>query len=124
VPDIRERLKRNAFRVRHVDKPFLGYFSGMNAYAAKSLKIPYPYKTNTVVVAKGLSKQEERRTIEHEKREATLMRKGQSYRQAHANTLLIMGDKKEKDAAFKDSDRNIEKAREQLQHERMKFIER
>ena len=91
-------------RVQHVDKPFLGYFTGMNAHAAKSLGIQYPYDKNTVVVVKGLSKREEKNTIEHEKREVKLMRSGQTYRQAHAHTLLAMGEYKERDAAFRNSD--------------------
>jgi hypothetical protein len=96
----------------HTKKPFLGYFDGMNYYAAKSLGTPYPYGKNTVVVKEGMSKQRDDWTRKHEKTEAGLMKKGKSYRQAHAETLLTMGDYKSKEAALRDSDRMIKKAKD------------
>jgi hypothetical protein len=99
------------FRIRRVEKPFLGYFAGMNAYAAESLNVPFPYDKNTLAIVKGLPKAKEKWLIEHERKEVLMMRQGIPYREAHAKTLIAMGDYKREDAALRDSDRMIVQAK-------------
>ena len=63
---------------------------GLNCYAARDLRIPYPYPCSTVLVARGLTKTGDRETVLHEKLEAEIMRTTRlPYRRAHKLTETI-----------------------------------
>jgi hypothetical protein len=96
----------------------IGKFGGMNHYAAKALGLPYPYGKDTVGVFEGEYKKkypdgtnqgewtEKHETIEADKlskldREPTL----EDYKQAHAETLVEMGDAKNMEEALRDSEK-------------------
>lgn len=74
------------FRVRLVKRIPKGYV-GMNYYAARSLRIPFPYPKKTILVRRDLGKRARERTILHEKVEYELMKRGLSYRKAHKIAL-------------------------------------
>jgi hypothetical protein len=70
-------------KVKFVGKKFKGGFVGMNYFAAKELKIPFPYKKETVVIWKRLPPKAIVHTIAHERAEFSLMKSGKKYHEAH-----------------------------------------
>lgn len=70
------------FKVKYITHIPQG-FIGMNFYAARELCIDFPYPDNFILILKGMSKDKTKRTIMHEKIEATLMFKGMKYHEAH-----------------------------------------
>lgn len=58
-------------------------YVGMNCYAAKELNVSFPFNCDTVAVYSRLGSKERNLTIEHEKLEAKLMKKGMKYKEAH-----------------------------------------
>ena len=71
------------FKIVYVDNIPQG-FIGMNYYASKELGIPFPHKKNLIWILKGMPEGRTRRTINHEKTEATLMKmRKYPYHKAH-----------------------------------------
>lgn len=94
-----------------IDRRPKGHFSGMNWYAARSLRVPFPYGRNDIIIVGSLPKADRERVMMHERIESAYMKQGVSYRVAHAQTLLDMGDSKDVKEALKDADRNLKAAR-------------
>lgn len=69
--------------VKHIPRGYVG----MNYYAARSLRIPFPHSKKTILVRRDLGKGARKRTIFHEKIEYELMKRGLSYREAHKIAL-------------------------------------
>jgi hypothetical protein len=70
------------FKIVYVKTIPEGYI-GMNYWAAKELKIPFPNKKYLIWIKKGMSRSMAETTIQHEKIEAVLMKKGMKYHKAH-----------------------------------------
>ena len=78
------------FKIQYTDKKFKYGYIGMNAYAAKHLKIPFNYKKpkSKIVIYRHLPKDVRVNTIRHERIEAYLMKnKHYSYPRAHKIAL-------------------------------------
>jgi hypothetical protein len=99
-------------KVVYVDRKIAGFW-GMNAYAARALGIKkhFPYDDNTIAVLKRAEPGKKRWLKEHESTELKLMSQGLSYREAHACTMVKMGDYATMDAARRDADRMIAQAK-------------
>lgn len=99
--------------VIYTDKKLAGFW-GMNSRAAWSLGIKkyFPYSDNTITIWKHTESGKRKWLIEHETYELNLMKQGLSYREAHAQTLVKMGDYVTLDAARRDADRMIKQAKE------------
>lgn len=78
-------------RIQYVKNKIMpGGYVGMNSRAARSLRIPFYHKKpeHTIVIWKGLNKNEKEHTIKHERIELDLMkRKHYSYQKAHKIAL-------------------------------------
>jgi len=86
------------FHVMYVGEkhPSLAHrFAAMNKYAAKDLGIPFPYKSNTIVIDRDFRKP--RAALDHEEAEIKVYRKGagdgrkRHYRMAHNITVKKAG---------------------------------
>jgi hypothetical protein len=97
-------------KVVYTEKKIAG-FHGMNSRAARALGIQFPYDKNTVAVWKHGTPGKQRWLKEHETNEMKLMKKGLSYREAHARTMVKMGDYATLPAARRDADRMIKQAK-------------
>lgn len=97
----------------YTDKKIAGFW-GMNYRAAWALGIKkyFPYFDNTIAIWNNTNSGKRKWLIEHETLELNLMKKGLSYREAHARTLVKMGDYATLDAARRDADRMIQQAKE------------
>lgn len=73
------------------DQKISGYV-GMNWWAAKERGIDYPFDKNVILIWRDLTKDQRLATIEHEIREMAKMSCGAKYYEAHAMTLVEMGD--------------------------------
>ncbi len=72
------------YRIVYADKfPWYSYL-GMNWYAAKELRLKFPYGRNTIVVNDELDSSTKSRVVSHEKAEIKLMKAGMKYCKAHA----------------------------------------
>ena len=72
------------YKVKYVKAIGDGSFGGLNCYAAKDLKMHYPYSYNTIVILAGQSRKLAKETILHEILEAELMRQSEMhYKKAH-----------------------------------------
>lgn len=72
-----------------------GAYAGMNKYAARDLGIPFPYRSNTIVIDRNFRKP--RTTLDHEETEIKVYRKGagqgkkRHYKVAHRITVRKVG---------------------------------
>jgi len=73
------------------DEKISGYV-GMNWWAAKEKGIDYHYSKDVILIWRDMTKEERLATIEHEIREIAKMSCGSKYYEAHAMTLVEMGD--------------------------------
>jgi hypothetical protein len=99
-------------KVVYVDKKIAGFW-GMNARAARALGVKkyFPFKNNEVAVFKHTTPGKKKWLKEHETNELKLMGQGLPYREAHARTMVQMGDYATLAAARRDADRMMEQAK-------------
>ena len=90
-----------------MDRKVAGYFAEMHPRAARSLGLPYPHGPGTLAILRTLPSKERAWHMEHGRREYAYMEWGMSYGDAHARTLLDMGDYSTMKAALRDSERMI-----------------
>jgi len=92
-------LTNTKFKVITTDRKMFHYlmphqsgegFWGMNYYAAKAIRIDFPYDPDTILVAHDIS--DFFGTIEHEVREIGYMKRGLAYIEAHSRVLRDMND--------------------------------
>lgn len=76
-------MRYKIIRVKEIPQGYIG----MNYYAARTHKIPFPYSRNVILVKEGLTEAQRRQTIQHERVEINLMRRGRRYRTAHKEAL-------------------------------------
>jgi len=77
------------YKIVYVKEKIGNGFIGMNWYAAKELHIKFPYSKHTILIWKDFDKKRMRRTIQHEKVEIELMRRGMKYDRAHAVSNIL-----------------------------------
>ena len=83
-------MAKTRYRIVETDEVIIDpSYGGMNGYAAHELGYSWPYTMNTILVSSDLTRAGRRRTVNHEKFEIQLMRRGVRYMIAHAAALKM-----------------------------------